>query len=38
MPISGSYSAGDAISFKDCFVEVDILYNASWADIDSWAT
>lgn len=38
MAISGTYTAGDAISFKDCFVEVDINDNGTWADIDSWAT
>ena len=38
MPISGTYTAGDAISFKDCLVEVDPLDSAVWADIDSWAT
>ena len=37
-PISGTYAAGDAISFKDCFVEVDVNDEADWADIDSWAT
>lgn len=38
MAISGTYAAGDAISFKDCLVEVDITDAGSWADIDSWAT
>lgn len=38
MAISGTYTAGDAISFKDCLVEVDILDDGTWADIDSWAT
>lgn len=39
MAISGTYTAGDAISFKDCFVEVDTDGDGSgWADIDSWAT
>lgn len=38
MAISGTYQAGDAVSFKDCLVEVDLLGNATWADIDSWAT
>ena len=38
MPITGTYTAGDAISFKDCLVEVDPLADATWADIDSWAT
>lgn len=39
MAISGAYAAGDAISFKDCLVEVDLSPSApSWADIDSWAT
>jgi hypothetical protein len=37
-PISGAYAAGDAISFKDCFVEVDVNAESDWADIDSWAT
>lgn len=38
MAISGTYSAGDAVSYKDCFVEVDIQDDGTWADIDSWAT
>ncbi len=38
MPISGTYAAGDAISFKDCLVEVDPLDDATWAVIDSWST
>lgn len=38
MPISGTYTSGDAISFKDCLVEVDINDDGTWADIDSWAT
>ena len=38
MPISGTYSANDAVSFKDCLVEVDPLADTTWADIDSWAT
>lgn len=38
MPISGTYTSGDAISFKDCLVEVDPLDTGVWADIDSWAT
>jgi hypothetical protein len=38
MAISGTYAAGDAISFKDCLVEVDITDVGTWADIDSWAT
>ena len=38
MPISGTYTANDAISFKDCLVEVDPLANTTWVDIDSWAT
>lgn len=39
MAISGAYVANDAISFKDCFVEVDLTpASSSYADIDSWAT
>jgi hypothetical protein len=38
MPISSTYAAGDAISFADCLVEVDITDVGTWADIDSWAT
>lgn len=38
MPISGTYAAGDAITFGDCLVEVDPLDDTTWADIDSWAT
>jgi hypothetical protein len=36
-PISGAYVAGNAIPFKDCFVEVDVNAEDDWADIDSWA-
>ncbi len=39
MAISGTYSANDAISFKDCCVEVDLTPgSSSYLDIDSWAT
>jgi hypothetical protein len=38
MAITGTYSAGDAISFGDCVVEVDLVDDATWARIDSWAT
>ena len=38
MAISGTYAAGDAISFKDCLVEVDLTDSGSWANIASWAT
>ena len=38
MALSGTYAAGDAISFSDCLVEVDLIDDGSWADIDSWAT
>jgi hypothetical protein len=38
MAISGTYAAGDAISFKDCLVEVDLTDNGTWARIDSCAT
>ena len=39
MAISGTYSANDAISFKDCYVEVDLTpASSSYAVIDSWAT
>ena len=39
MAVSGTYTAGDAISFGDCLVEVELTgADAAWADIDSWAT
>ena len=39
MAISGTYADGDAISFNDCIVEVDLTpSSSSWANIDSWAT
>lgn len=39
MPISGEYAANDAISFADCYVEVDLTpSSSSYAAIDSWAT
>lgn len=39
MAISGTYAANDAVSFKDCLVEVDLTpSSSSYADIDSWAT
>lgn len=39
MAISSTYSAGDAISFGDCLVEVELTgADSAWADIDSWAT
>lgn len=39
MAISGTYSAGDAITFGDCLVEVELTgADSAWADIDSWAS
>jgi hypothetical protein len=39
MAISGTYTAGDAISFGDCYVAVDLTPAASsYATIDSWST
>jgi hypothetical protein len=39
MAISGTYTAGDAVSFGDCLVEVELTgADSAWADIDSWAT
>ena len=38
MAISGAYVANDAISFKDCLVETDLVADGTWADIDSWST
>jgi len=39
MAISSTYVAGDAISFGDCLVMVELTgADAAWADIDSWAT
>jgi hypothetical protein len=39
MAISGTYTAGDAVSFKDALVEVELTgADSVWADIDSWAT
>lgn len=37
-PITGTYTAGDAISYKDCWVQVDLEDDGTWKDIDSWAT
>jgi len=37
-PISGSYTAGDAITFADAMVEVDVNDEADWAVINTWAT
>jgi len=39
MAISATYQAGDAVSFGDCLVEVELTgADSAWADIDSWAT
>ncbi len=38
MAISGTYAANDAVSFKDCMVEVDLVADGTWAAIDSWST
>jgi hypothetical protein len=38
MAISGTYAANDAIEFKDAMVEVDLIADATWVAIDSWAT
>ena len=39
MAITGAYAANEAVSFKDCLVEVDLTPSSSaYADIDSWAT
>jgi hypothetical protein len=38
MAISGTYSANDAVSFKDCMVEVDLTAGGTFVPIDSWAT
>ena len=39
MAISSTYTAGDAISFGDCLVEVELTgADSAWADIDSWAS
>ena len=39
MAVSGTFTAGDAISFGDCLVEIDLTgADTAWADIDSWAT
>lgn len=39
MAISGTYTDGDAISIKDCEVEVDLTpATSAFANIDSWAS
>jgi hypothetical protein len=38
MAISGTYDTNDAVSFKDCMVEVDLTAGGSFVPIDSWAT
>lgn len=38
MAISGTYQDGDAVNYKDCYVEVDVEGNGSWAPLWSWAT
>jgi len=39
MAISSTYQAGDAISFGDCVVEVELTgADSAWARVDSWAT
>ena len=38
MAISGTYAANDAVSFKDCMVEVDLTAGGTFVPIDSWAT
>ena len=38
MAISGTRTTGDGVSYKDCYVEVDLLGDGNWAAIDSWAT
>ena len=38
MAISGTYAANDAVSFKDCMVEVDLTAGGTFVPIDSWST
>ena len=38
MAITGTYAANEAISFKDCMVEVDLTAGGTFVPIDSWAT
>lgn len=39
MAISGTFTSGDEVTFKDCKVEVDLTpSSSSFAGIDSWAT
>ena len=38
MAITGTYTADDAISFKDAMVEVDLTSGGTFVPIDSWAT
>lgn len=38
MTISGTFAAGDEVSFNDAEVEVDITGSSSYVAIDSWAT
>lgn len=37
-PISGTYTAGDAVSFGDCYVELDLNGENDFNAIDSWST
>jgi hypothetical protein len=39
MPITGTYTAGDAITMADCYAELDLTPSSSvWASIQSWHT
>jgi len=38
MAISGTFAAGDSISFADAMVEVDLTAGGTFVAIDSWAT
>jgi len=38
MAISGTFTAGDAVSFGDAMVEVDLTAGGTFVPIDSWAT
>lgn len=38
MPISGTYTSGDAVSFGDCDVDIDLSDTGTWAAVESWST
>ena len=38
MAISGTFTAGDAISYADAMVEVDLTAGGTFVPVDSWST